>query len=123
MARTPAPTGTDVAPPAAVVHLDDASLLAGLTDLRWRLDELLAGRPPVLVVDISQLSRLSSATLAALLWAQRRCRARGGRVVLRHPNKRCGDILTRTGLAPLFSDERPAGRRGAHWAATGRSQT
>jgi anti-sigma B factor antagonist len=86
-----------------VVSLDDDNLLRGLSDLRWHLDELLAGRAPVLVVDISGLSRLSSATLAALLWAQRGCRSRGGGVLLRGPNRRCRDVLARTGLIDLFS--------------------
>lgn len=86
-----------------VVSLDDDNLLRGLADLRWHLDGLLAGRDPVLVVDISGLSRLSSATLAGLLWAQRGCRGRGGGVMLRGPNKRCRDMLARTGLIDLFS--------------------
>lgn len=86
-----------------VLHLADDTLLRGLADLRWRLDDLLAGHPPQLVIDISALTRLSSATLAALLWAQRTCRSRGGRVVLRGPNKRCLTVLARTGLADLFA--------------------
>lgn len=85
-----------------VVSLDDENLLRILSDLRWHLDELLAGRPPVLVVDISGLSQLSSATLAVLLWAQRGCRSRGGGVLVRGPNKRCRDMLARTGLIDLF---------------------
>lgn len=88
---------------ALIVSLDDDNLLRGLADLRWHLDELLAGRGPVLVVDISGLSHLSSATLAVLLWAQRGCRSRGGGVQLRGPNKRCRDMLARTGLIDLFS--------------------
>lgn len=87
------------------LSLDDENLLKGLSQLRWHLDDLLAGRSPVLVVEISGLSRLSSATLAALLWAQRGCRGRGGRVVLRGPTKRCRDVLVRTGLVDLFSVE------------------
>jgi anti-anti-sigma factor len=93
----------DVADVALI--LDDDTLLKGLSELRWHLDGLLADRSPVLVVEISGLSRLSSATLAALLWAQRGCRGRGGRVVLRGPTKRCRDVLVRTGLVDLFSVE------------------
>lgn len=102
-------TQTDLAdaclPDDVALSLDDATLLRGLGQLRWHLDELMADRPPGLVVEISGLSRLSSATLAALLWAQRGCRGRGGRVVLRGPNKRCRDVLVRTGLVDLFSVE------------------
>lgn len=100
--QTPSPVASPEAREVLVV-LDDPTLLRGLGDLRWRLDHLLVGHPPVLVVDISALSRLSSATLAALLWAHRTCRRRGGRVLLRGPNKRCHDLLTRTGLLDLFA--------------------
>lgn len=91
-----------------VFHLRGATLLSDLSDLRWHLDDLLAGREPVIVVDISDLALLSSATLAALLWTQRRCRARGGRVVLRGPNRRCQTLLTGTGLAGMFVIEAQA---------------
>jgi anti-anti-sigma factor len=100
MATADAQGNDDVA-----LFLADATLLRGLSELRWHLDDLLADRSPVLVVDISGLSRLSSATLAALLWAQRGCRGRGGRVVLRGPTKRCRDVLVRTGLVDLFAVE------------------
>lgn len=92
----------DLGTRAYVVQLDDESLLRGLTEIRGRLATTAAGGPTVLVVDLSGLERLSSATLAALLWARRTCYARGGRVVLRNPNRRCRDVLTRTGLAALF---------------------
>jgi anti-anti-sigma factor len=90
-----------------VVVLDDESLLRGLTDLRWRLSGLLTGDTTTLVLDISRLERLSSATLAAMLWAQRTCLSRGGRVVVRGPNRRAREVLARTGLASFF-DVRPA---------------
>jgi anti-anti-sigma factor len=92
-----------MSPDAAVVHLDDDTLLRGLADLRWRVDDLLAGGRRFLVVDIAGLARLSSATLAALLWAHRACRARGGRLVLSGPNRRCQEMLSRTGLVDVFA--------------------
>lgn len=87
---------------AVLVSLDDATLLQGLATLRWHLDDLLDGQPPVLIVDISALSQLSSPTLAALLWAQRVCRGRGGHVVLRGANDSCHSVLAATGLLGLF---------------------
>lgn len=109
-------------PDAAVLHLDDESLLAGVSDLRWRLDDVLSGREPILVVDLSRLSLLSSATLAALLWSQRRCRARGGQVVLRRPNRRCRTLLTRTGLAGMFELETEGAKLGQS-ASTARASS
>jgi anti-anti-sigma factor len=90
-----------------VVRLDDETLLRGLTDLRWRLGGLMTSDTMTLVLDVSKLDRLSSATLAAMLWAQRTCQARGGRVVVRGPNRRCREVLERTGLATFF-DVRPS---------------
>lgn len=88
-----------------VVTLDDTAPLRGLGDLTWRLNELLGAGGSRLVVEISGLERLSSATLAALLRAQRVCRARGGRVVVRGANRRCREVLARTGLSAFFELE------------------
>ena len=82
--------------------LNDAELLRGVAALRWRLDELLPPGATSLVVDIHGLTRLSSQTLAALLWAQRRCRLRGGQVRLLGANRRCRELLARTGLTEVF---------------------
>jgi anti-anti-sigma factor len=95
-----------------VVTLDDQALLRALGDLTWRLGELLSGGATILVVDIGGLERLSSATLAALLRAQRTCRARGGRVVVRGANRRCREVLARTGLSGFFDIEPSAGQPG-----------
>jgi anti-anti-sigma factor len=73
-----------------------------VADLRWRLDELLPPSTPSLVVDTTGLTRLSSPTLAALLWAQRRCRLRGGQVRLQGANRRCREHLASTGLDEVF---------------------
>ncbi len=82
--------------------LDDDGLLRGLSDLRWSFDDLLPAGANRLVVDVRGLTRLSSQTLAALLWAQRRCRVRGGQVRLLGANRRCRDLLQRTGLDQVF---------------------
>ncbi len=97
-------------PGSAAGHLilNDDTRLSGVADLRWRLDELLpADAPPSLVVDISGLTRLSSPTLAALLWAQRRCQLRGGQMRLVGANRRCREHLARTGLDEVFHDRSP----------------
>lgn len=87
---------------STVVVLDGAELSEGLTDLRWRLDELLTAGRHELVVDISAVAHLSSTTVSALLLARRRCHARGGRLVLRSPSRRSREVLASTGLAPVF---------------------
>jgi anti-anti-sigma factor len=94
-----------------VVKLEDATGLRGLADLRWRLDTLLSDGASTLIVDVTDLECLSSSTLAALLQARRICRARGGSVVLRGPDRHCSEMLARTALLGLFrvdaTSERP----------------
>lgn len=87
---------------STVVALDGEGLAEGLSDLRWRLDDLLSAGCQELVVDIAAVDHLSSTTVSALLLARRRCHARGGRMVLRSPSRRCREVLTSTGLAPVF---------------------
>jgi anti-anti-sigma regulatory factor len=84
-----------------VVVVDDRTHLRALADLRWRLDQMLSADPPVLVVDLSGLSRLSSAAMAVLLRTQRCIRHRGGTVVLRGVDDR-HPVLTRTSLQDRF---------------------
>jgi len=86
-----------------VVALDDDDLLRGLVDLQHHLGEVLGGAGPrTLVVDLGGVRLLSSATIGVLLRTRRRCRARGGRVVLRGLSRPSRDVLRRTGLSPLF---------------------
>jgi anti-anti-sigma factor len=94
---------------AIVVTLDDADLPQGLVELRSAVVATLRSGARTLVVDVSRLDRMSSHTVTALLWAQRRCRVQGGAVVLRGAGRRCRRLLRRTGLADVFELE-PAGR-------------
>lgn len=100
-----------------VMRLDDNALRQGVADLRWRLPQLLAGGHPTLVIDISGVERISSTTVAAILWVKRRCRGRRVRVVVRDPSRRSLEQLRRTGLMDAFdieSSESDEGiRRGA----------
>lgn len=84
-----------------VVVVNDRTHLRALADLRWRLDKMVSAEPPVLVVDLSGLSRLSSAAMAVLLRTQRCIRHRGGTVVLRGADHR-HPVLTRTSLHDRF---------------------
>jgi anti-anti-sigma factor len=83
---------------AVVVVLSDELLHEGLEDLRWRLPDLLESGPSRLVVDLSRVSRLSSATTATLLWVSRSCRTRSVEVVLRRPSRVTAGVLHRAGL-------------------------
>jgi len=96
------PTMLETRGGTCVVTLADDSLLHGLTEIKTRLADMMRSGGADLVLDLSRLDRLSSATLAAMLWARRTCYARGGRVVVRNPNRRCREVLTRTGVAGLF---------------------
>jgi anti-anti-sigma factor len=80
------------------VRLSDALLANGLADVRWLLHDALLAGARHLVVDLSSVQQLSSPAVASFLSAHRTCRARGGAVVLRGPNRRTLDLLHRTGL-------------------------
>jgi anti-anti-sigma factor len=81
-----------------VLRLSDAVIAEGLADLRWALHDALLAGARRLVVDVSDVSSLSSSAVASLLAAHRTCRARGGGVVLTGANRRTEDLLHRTGL-------------------------
>lgn len=87
------------------VALEDRLLVQGLSDLRWRLPALLAGGAESLVIDLSGVERLSSSSIATLLWVKRACAARRVRVVLSRPSDRTLEVLTRTGLASVLEIE------------------
>lgn len=109
-------TAQDTVQDRAVVRLTDAIFRDGVAELRWRLrDQILSG-VRVLVVDVSAVRQLSSTAVAALLGAHRSCRARGGGVIIRNPNRRTLDLLRRTGLwrvlRPEFTDAEGTPRGG-----------
>lgn len=60
-----------------VVALGEASLTHDLLVLRAASAERLVRGEGSLIVDVTSLRRLSSETVAALLWARRKCRAHG----------------------------------------------
>ena len=92
----------------AVVTLDETALPAGVLQLRAAVASAVRVGERRLVVDISRLDRLSSSTLSALLWAQQRCRAYGGAVVLRGISQRNRRMLSNTGLWRVFATDTPA---------------
>ncbi|HEY7723105.1 MAG TPA: hypothetical protein VIB11_14800 [Pedococcus sp.] len=58
-----------------LVALRDHSLAQDLLTLRARVGECLVHRRGRVAVDVSALSRMSSVTVAALLWSRRTCAA------------------------------------------------
>ncbi|WP_141781205.1 STAS domain-containing protein [Nocardioides albertanoniae] len=82
--------------------LSDGTGREALHDLRWRIDEMLADSPRAVVVEVSGLTRLSSATIAALLWAKRRCTTRGVGLLLTDPDNALAGQLHRAGLHTVW---------------------
>jgi hypothetical protein len=89
-------------PAAVVVTISDETLLETLADLRWRLSVLLEPGPSRLLLDLSEVRRVSSATIAVLLWVKKRCRARS--VHLSPGHDRSGPGRGRTPSARLHAD-------------------
>ena len=84
------------------VYLRDESLIQDLSTLRRELASRLRGGQRSVVIDISGIDRLSSPTVAALLWARRSCTAHRALVTVRNPSGRSLDVLRRRGLAEVL---------------------
>lgn len=80
---------------------------AACVDLERRpdgvLDEVLERGIRSLVIDMAGVDRVSSATVATLLRAHRRCAVRGVDIVLRRTSRQCREVLGRAGLARLMT--------------------
>ncbi len=105
--RTAAPGAMETDGDEVTIRLSDELLAEGLADVRWLLHDALLVGARRLVVDLSKVTVLSSTAVASFLWAHRTCRARGGAVVLRGPNRRTEDLLLRTGLWHVMQMETP----------------
>lgn len=87
---------------SVTVVLTDALVQDGLVDLRRRFHTAVLSGARMIIVDVASIGELSSGTVAVLLGAHRICRARGGGLVLRNPNRRTEELLRRTGLARVL---------------------
>ncbi len=61
--------------------------------------------PGTLVIDLAAVTFVDSTGLSMLVSAQRAVTAKGGRVVVRHPNRQFRDLLHLTGVAALVAIE------------------
>lgn len=96
----------------AAIQLDRDDLTPGVLTLQEAAREVTLGGSRSVVVDVSRLDRLPSTLIAALIRSSRRCRVRGGSVVLHGAQPSVVDQLVRTGLAPLVE------RTGSGWGET-----
>jgi anti-anti-sigma factor len=93
-----------------VVELRPEDLPHALLDLHRVVTHAVLQGACRVVVDTSQVDCLTSTTITALLWARRRCVARGGAVVVRNPSARSMDLIIRTGLRDVLEVEAGAPR-------------
>ncbi len=105
--RAADPTALEADGDQVTIRLSDDLMADGLADVRWLLHDALLAGARRLVLDLSKVTVLSSTAVASFLWAHRTCRARGGAVVLRGPNRRTEDLLLRTGLWRVMQMETP----------------
>jgi ABC-type transporter Mla MlaB component len=94
----------------AVVRLPDAGLTPVIDHVQEQLNSFLETGPHRVVVDMAKVKRVSSTTVAALLWLNRCCSARGIEVRLRRASRGHVDTLARIGLLDAFELETPATR-------------
>ncbi|GAA5032121.1 hypothetical protein GCM10023258_30820 [Terrabacter aeriphilus] len=83
---------------AVEVRLDDETLLRDLRELRGQVARLLMSGHGTVCVDLSGVARLSSATVAVLLWVKRGCLRHGIEVRVTNPSSRNLDVLRRCGM-------------------------
>ena len=93
-----------------VVELRPEDLPHTMLDLHRLVTEAVQRGASRVVVDVSQVDCLTSTSITALLWARRRCVARGGAVVLRNPSARSMELIIRTGLWDVLEVEAGAPR-------------
>jgi anti-anti-sigma regulatory factor len=93
------------------VRLREESLLQGLSDLRWQLVQLLRDGHGAVVIDIGGVDRLSSGTVAALLWVKRSCLARGVDMTVVNASGRNLEVMRRCGLLETLGAVPADGRR------------
>ena len=93
-----------------VVELRPEDLPHTMLDLHRLVTQAVQRGASRVVVDVSQVDCLTSTSITALLWARRRCVARGGAVVLRNPSARSMDLIIRTGLWDVLEVEAGAPR-------------
>jgi anti-anti-sigma factor len=94
----------------AIVELRPEDLPHAMLDLHRVVTQAVLRGACRVVVDVSQVDCLTSTSITALLWARRRCVARGGVVVLRNPSARRMDLIIRTGLWDVIEVEAGAPR-------------
>jgi anti-anti-sigma factor len=87
---------------ALEVRLDDETLLRDLRELRGLVARLLVSGHGTVSVDIGSVARLSSATVAVLLWAKRSCLSHGVEMRVRNPSSRNLDVMRRCGMLEVL---------------------
>lgn len=86
-----------------LVALSERSLAHDLLLLRASAAECLMRGQGSITVDISELRRLSSETIAALLWARRKCNGHGIGFEVLGARAAAAQALTRCGLAEALT--------------------
>ena len=90
-------------PPAAPILSPQGRLDAAHTpQLEQMLREALGGNPPALIVDLAQVTYLSSSGLRVLLVAAKRLRQSGGHLLLCCPQPAVARILRLTGFVEIL---------------------
>jgi anti-anti-sigma factor len=89
------------------VHLHDETLLPDLRELRGQVARLLVTGHGSVNVDIGSVARLSSATVAVLLWAKRCCMVQGVEMRVRNPSPRNLDVMRRCGMLEVLDRSKP----------------
>lgn len=90
-------------PSILVVSVEGDLDLSSIPGLRSRMEQALATRPGLVVLELSAVRFVDSAGLSALLWCVRRGRQAGVTVQLSAPSRAVTRLLEVTGSERCFS--------------------
>ncbi len=87
---------------AVIITLSGAADMAEIAQLRQTMDKLLEDSKSKWVLDLSELSFISSIGLGTLIHAQRHCQENAGFLALVNPQEEVVSVLKTTQLDQIF---------------------
>jgi anti-anti-sigma factor len=92
-------------PGATVVTLRGSADMGAAADIDRKLDEVIASKPKLVIVDLNALSYMNSITIGSLVRTQQALKSAGGQLRLANPSPYAAGVLTATKVGkalPVF---------------------
>lgn len=92
------PTSTQAVGAVSIIKLRTSLAGDGLNQCRQSLDDCLAQRRALIILDLSDSPLINSQGLEFIVKAQEECLSRGGKLVVAEPQTLCQEVLYITGV-------------------------